>query len=78
MSNPSSILENMGTVSEQQHSVVVITLVYNPEGPQIESHEEPTTFCQMQISAYTFFWVMQIICFDQKIKNDLKISVTVT
>ena len=44
----------MGTVSEQQHSLVVITKVCDPEGRQIDSHEEPVT-CQMQISTYTFF-----------------------
>jgi len=62
----------MGTVSEQKHSIVVITLAYNPEGRQIESHQKPTTFCQVQISTYTFFWVTQILCFDQKIKNNFK------
>jgi len=62
----------METVSEQKHSLGVITLVCNPEGPQIDSHEEPVTFCHVHISKFIFFGVMQILCSEQKIKNNLK------
>jgi len=56
----------------QQYFTVVFTLDSDPVHPQIDSREDLTAFCPKHISVYSFFWVMQISCFDQKIKNYLK------
>jgi len=63
--------EYMGTVSEHSLRLAVVTSVYDPEHAQIDSRREPVMLGHMCICTLTFFWIMQILCFDQIVKSNL-------
>ena len=50
---------------------MVITSVSDGEGAQIDSQGN-RSYYHVNISTHTFFWVLQISCFDQKINNNLE------
>ena len=47
-------------------------LICYPADPEIDFSGEPVSFCHGRVSTWKFFWVMQILFFDPKIKKPLK------
>jgi len=65
----------METTSEHSLRLVVVMLIYDPEDVEIDSRRELVILGHMCVYTLTPFSITQILCFDQKIKNNLIIFV---
>jgi len=64
-------MQYTGTASEHSLRLVVVMSVRDSEGAQIGSRRESVLLGHMCVCTLTFFQITQILCFDQKIQNNL-------